>query len=65
MKVLFLIAATVTCFGLSLSHESTAPVSEVTPAVAIIEVEEPVMDVLLDTVVVTAYAPKTIAANVR
>ncbi|WP_018479722.1 hypothetical protein [Pontibacter roseus] len=67
MKVLFVIAATVSCFGLALQHDTTAPVSQenVSRPAVMAEVEAPVMDVLLDTVVITAVAPQAVAANIR
>lgn len=68
MKVIFLIAASVSCFGLALRNEVKAPVTkanETHASVVIAEVEEPVMHVLLDTVVITAVAPNAVAANVR
>ncbi|MDX5418688.1 MAG: hypothetical protein LPK09_05690 [Hymenobacteraceae bacterium] len=65
MKVLFVIAATVSCFGLALKNDTKAPVSEVPASqpVVLTEVEEPVMHVLLDTVVITAVAPHAVAAK--
>lgn len=68
MKVLFVIAATFSCFGLALENNTNAPVSQEPVANAVVlteEVEAPVMDVLLDTVVIYAVAPQAIAANVR
>ncbi|MCP2043629.1 hypothetical protein [Pontibacter sp. HSC-36F09] len=67
MKVLFVIAATVSCFGLAL-QPATKNVQTVDAAVAShveMEVEEPMMTVLLDTVVITPVAPHAVAANVR
>lgn len=66
MKVLFVIAATVSCFGLAMQHDTKAPQTQVSNAIVLTEeVEAPVMDVLLDTVVITAVAPHAVAANVR
>ncbi|MBF8964167.1 hypothetical protein I0P70_13005 [Pontibacter sp. FD36] len=66
MKVLFLIAATVSCFGLALqpNTQNTQPVDAVASTVDM-EIEEPVMTVLLDTVLITPVAPSAVAANVR
>ncbi|GGG24885.1 hypothetical protein [Pontibacter amylolyticus] len=67
MKVLFVIAATVSCFGLAL-QPATQNSQAVDAAVAShveMEVEEPMMTVLLDTVVITPVAPHAVAANVR
>lgn len=66
MKVLFLIAATVSCFGLAMQPEtkSTETAVAVTHHVET-EIEEPVMTVLLDTVVITPVVPNAVAANVR
>ncbi|PKV63277.1 hypothetical protein [Pontibacter ramchanderi] len=67
MKVLFLIAATVSCFGLALQPTvKQTPSGEAVIANQVaMEVEEPVMTVLLDTVLITPVAPDAVAANVR
>ncbi len=67
MKTLFVIAATVSCFGLAMQPETKKqPVTDLADAKAVaLEVEEPVMNVLLDTVVITPVAPHAVAANVR
>jgi hypothetical protein len=67
MKVLFVIAATVSCFGLALQHDTKPTVPATVAAVSQVEmeIEEPVMTVLLDTVVITPVAPHAVAANVR
>lgn len=68
MKVIFVIAATVSCFSLALQNDRSLPVSDVNDYQVIVlteEVEAPVMDVLLDTVVITAVAPQAIAATAR
>jgi hypothetical protein len=67
MKTLFVIAATVSCFGLAMQPETkNQPVTDLADAkVVALEVEEPVMTVLLDTVVITPVAPHAVAANVR
>jgi len=68
MKALFIIAFAVSSFGLALKQETKAPAAAAQHTNKIVlaeEVEAPVMTVLLDTVVVTAVAPQTIAANAR
>ncbi|WP_299702515.1 hypothetical protein [uncultured Pontibacter sp.] len=66
MKVLFVIAATVSCFGLALQPDTKTTEPAVVAAHTVeMEVEEPVMTVLLDTVVITPVAPHAVAANVR
>jgi hypothetical protein len=68
MKVLFIIAFTFSSFGLALKQEIKAPTAAAqhTNKVVLAEkVEAPVMTVLLDTVVITAVAPKAIAVNAR
>lgn len=65
MKVLFVIAATVSCFGLAMqpTAKTTQPVNAA--VASFVEIEEPMMTVLLDTVVITPVAPHAVAANVR
>lgn len=67
MKTLFLIAATVSCFGLAMQPEAkNQPVTDQAVAKTVaLEVEKPVMTVLLDTVVITPVASHAVAANVR
>ena len=67
MKVLFVIAATVSCFGLALQHDTktTEPAVVAVANTVEMEIEEPVMTVLLDTVVITPVAPHAVAANVH
>ena len=67
MKVLFVIAATVSCFGLALQPASnnTQPAGAAVASNIEMEVEQPVMTVLLDTVVITPVALDAVAANVR
>jgi hypothetical protein len=65
MKVLFVIAATVSCFGLALQPDTKTTEPAVAANTVEMEVEEPVMTVLLDTVVITPVAPYAVAANVR
>ncbi|MDO6390188.1 hypothetical protein Q4E40_08625 [Pontibacter sp. BT731] len=65
MKVLFVIAASVSCFGLAL-QPATKNAQTVDAVVANhVEIAEPMMTVLLDTVVITPVAPQAVAANVR
>ncbi|EJF09539.1 MULTISPECIES: hypothetical protein [Pontibacter] len=67
MKVLFLIAATVSCFGLALqpNTQNTQSVDAAVASTVDMEIEKPVMTVLLDTVLITPVAPSAVAANVR
>jgi hypothetical protein len=66
MKVLFVIAATVSCFGLALQPDTKTTEPAVVAANTVeMEIEEPVMTVLLDTVVITPVAPQAVAANVH
>ncbi|MHC2991363.1 hypothetical protein OB13_07130 [Pontibacter sp. HJ8] len=68
MKVIFVIAASVSCFGLALQNDKSLPVPNGNDSHVVVlteEVEAPVMDVVLDTVVITAVAPQAIAANAR
>ncbi|MBX0335251.1 hypothetical protein K3G39_18610 [Pontibacter sp. HSC-14F20] len=67
MKVIFVIAATVSCFGLAMqpATQNTQPTDAAIASHVEMEVEKPVMTVLLDTVVITPVAPHAVAANVR
>jgi hypothetical protein len=68
MKVIFVIAATVSCFSLALQNDMSLHIPHVNDSHVVVlteEVEAPIMDVLLDTVVITAVAPQAIAATAR
>ncbi|PVY43079.1 hypothetical protein [Pontibacter virosus] len=65
MKVLFVIAATVSCFGLAMQPNAKNTQAVDATVASHVEIEEPVMSVLLDTVVITPVAPQAVAANVH
>ncbi len=63
MKILVLLSASLFGFGLAMqntANEISAPVANAATIAPVIE--QPVMEVLLDTVEITASAPKTFAA---
>lgn len=66
MKIVILISALV--FNFSLVAQKDYHTDKITTAnniVAVEEVEEPVLDVMLDTVEVTAYSTVALAGNLR
>lgn len=65
MKIIILISALVFNFSLVAQKDYHTEKVNTAHSVAVERVEEPVMDVLLDTVEVTAYSSVALAGNLR